>query len=154
MEHLTGTTTGIVILIVVIAGSSLYVAGRSLYFWIAPKMYKWTPEETHKRIMASQGIYSDVREALRSYSRKRSTRGFIFGVFCLGAASVPWVREFSSTDTLIWLLGVGIFWLFYQTELRLKTMQVRLAEMHDALERIAGTAHGKDEHLINELSDH
>lgn len=133
MEHLTGTTTGIVILIVVIAGSSLYVAGRSLYFWIAPKMYKWTPEETHKRIMASQGIYSDVREALRSYSRKRSTRGFIFGVFCLGAASVPWVREFSSTDTLIWLLGVGIFWLFYQTELRLKTMQVRLAEMHDAL---------------------
>jgi hypothetical protein len=142
----------VVVILIIIA--FIYEMGRRLYFWIAPKIYKWTPQEAHDREMASLGIYSDVSGALRSYRRKRSRRGFIVGVLSIGAAVVPWVREFSSTDTLIWFLGIGIFWLFYQSELRLKTMQVRLAQMHDALERIAGTANEKDEHLISELSDY
>ena len=155
MEHgFEGVTvpTGIVILFFVIA--FLYETGRRLYFWIAPKIYKWTPQEAHDREMASLGIYSDVSGASRSYRRKRSIRGFIVGVVCFGAAFVPWQREFSSTDTLTWFLGIGIFWLFYQTEIRLKTMQIRLAQMHDALERIGGTADEKDEHQISELSDY
>ena len=145
---------GVVILIVIVA--FLYEVGRRLYFWIAPKIYKWTPEETHKREMASLGIYSDVSGAQKSYRRKRSRRGLFYGAFALVLAFVPWHYGWGLTDKLIWYVGLFVAYLYYQTEIRLKTMQIRLAQMHDALERIGGTADPdqKDDNYISELSDY
>ena len=145
---------GVVILIVIVA--FLFETGRRLYFWIAPKIYKWTPEETFDRKMASLGIYSDARGAQKSYWRKRSRRGLFYGAVALVLAFVPWHYGWGLTDKLIWYVGLFVAYLYYQTELRLKTMQIGLARMHDALERIEGTVDPdqRDANYISELSDY
>ena len=95
----------------------------------------------------------EYKAAMRSYQRKRSLRGFLTGVMCIGIALAPSVFDLQPPSQLICYLGAATLWFYYQTEIRLKTMQIRLAQMHDILEKFAGTAERKDENYIGELTD-
>ncbi len=93
----------------------------------------------------------ELRSALKQYQRRHSRRewGVIIGGV-IGFA-VPWVFGFSWTNTLVWLVGLGVSMSFERVERRLKTMQIRLAQMHDTVDRIEGKE--AEDHLIAELTD-
>jgi hypothetical protein len=94
----------------------------------------------------------ELKGALKKYGRMRAWRRFgIFAVLLVGF-TVPWIYSFNRTDTMLcWLLS-AVLWGLGETELRLKTMQVRLAGMADKLDRLSGNAAEAD-NLILELND-
>lgn len=147
---LVGGAVVVGVIVVLLVGAFLYEVGRTIYFWIAPKVFGWSPQKTSKRRLSSTGVYTEVSGALRSYRRKRSRRGFFVGAIAVGVWFAP-VFGAPPTIAAICALGGFILWMFWETEKRLKTMQIRLARMHDKLEQISGT-NFEDEHLISELT--
>ena len=51
---------------------------------------------------------------------------------------VPWLPKFTGPDILVWYVGIVVVLVYASLEQRLRTMQIRLARMHDLLHRIAG----------------
>jgi hypothetical protein len=68
----------------------------------------------------------------------------------LGLA-LAWYLEFNRTDTLICLVAALVAWGVGEIELRLKTIQIRLAGMDDQLDHLNGNE--PEDNLILELSD-
>jgi len=96
----------------------------------------------------------ELKGALKKYSRMRSFRQTAKLFVIPLAFAVPWFYDFGRTDTLICLVGAFVFVGVLETELRLKTMQVRLAGMDDKLHRLIGDEHhNADDNLILELND-
>jgi hypothetical protein len=93
----------------------------------------------------------ELKGALKKYRRMRSWRRIVLVVVVLGVIGWPWAYDFSRTDTLICWVGAFVFWIFGELELRLKTMQIRLAEMADRLDALSGGE--PEDNLILELND-
>jgi len=94
----------------------------------------------------------NLRDARKKYRRMRTWRGFVLaGVVGLGLAA-PSYFGLARTDSLICWLGAALFVLLGHLELRLKTIQVRLAAMDDELTVLRGKE-SDDANLILELSD-
>lgn len=75
-------------------------------------------------------------------------------VLAFGAMSAPWLLNLGRTDMLICYLGAGTLWMLSELEMRLKTMQVRLAGMSDQLNALTNRyEQGPDDDLILELND-
>jgi hypothetical protein len=74
------------------------------------------------------------------------TTSIIFAGF-----AVPWYWDFNKTDTLICVAVAVAVWGTGEIELRLKTIQIRLAGMEDKLDRLAGNE--PEDNLLLELSD-
>ena len=76
-------------------------------------------------------------------------------IMALGAISAPWLLDLSRTDGLICWLGAFALWTIGELEMRLKTMQIRLAGMSDQLNAATGkdADAGPDADLILELND-
>jgi hypothetical protein len=93
-----------------------------------------------------------VRTATIRHLRKRSIRETVLVVIALGATIVPWYWEFDRSSTLVWYVGMAVALFYERTEQRLKTMQIRLARMHDLLHRIRGNDIA-DEELMELVSE-
>jgi len=89
--------------------------------------------------------------ALRKYRRMRAWRSFALVAITFTGALAPAVLEFGRTDSLICWIGAAIVGLLGHLELRLKTIQVRLASMDDRLTNLSGAEDNGN--LVLELND-
>ena len=96
-----------------------------------------------------------LKGALKKYRRMRSWRRAGMAIIAIGAVSAPWLFDLGRTDTLICWLGAFTLWSIGELEMRLKTIQIRLAGMSDELNALAGkdADAGPDADLILELND-
>ena|SRR5438105_4698230 len=97
----------------------------------------------------------ELRGALKKYRRMRVWRRTAMAVMVLGAIVAPMALDLGRTDTLIWCLGALTLWMTSELEMRLKTMQIRLAGMSDQLNALSrrDPDQGPDADLILELND-
>jgi hypothetical protein len=96
----------------------------------------------------------ELKGALKKYRRMRSWRRFMTGAIIPVSLAIPWFYEFTRTETLICVAIGCVVWGVSEIELRLKTMQIRLAGMDDKLYRLIGDKdHGTDDDLILEMND-
>lgn len=97
----------------------------------------------------------ELKGALKKYRRMRSWRRAGMAIVALGAVTAPWLLNLGRTDTLICWLGAFTLWVTGELEMRLKTIQIRLAGMNDQLNAISRTdpEQGPDDDLILELND-
>ncbi len=93
-----------------------------------------------------------IGEGDRLCRAARSTR---ITVTALAAISAPWLLDLGRTDTLICWLGAFTLWVTSELEMRLKTIQIRLAGMNDKLTALTGKDpdQNPDADLILELND-
>lgn len=96
-----------------------------------------------------------LKGALKKYRRMRAWRRFGLALMPVGAGAAAWVYDLGRTDTLICVGGALLFFAAGELELRLKTIQIRLAGMSDRLNRLTGGDNFGDpnEDLISELND-
>ena len=97
----------------------------------------------------------ELKGALKKYRRMRSWRRTVIAIVALGALCAPWLLHLGQTDTLICWLGAFTAWTLSELEMRLKTIQIRLAGMNDQLNALSGRDpdQGPDADLILELND-
>jgi hypothetical protein len=100
----------------------------------------------------------EVKGALKKYRRMRTVRSASMAIMALGAISAPWFFDLGQTGGLICWLGAATVWMYWQLEMRLKTMQIRLAGMSDQLNALSPPRDpdlepGPDDDLISELND-
>jgi hypothetical protein len=96
----------------------------------------------------------ELTGALKKYRRMRGWRSFLVGLAIPLGVAVPWYYDFNRTDTLICLAGAFVFSSIGYLEMRLKTMQIRLAGMADQLDALSGKkSKDHDDNLILELND-
>jgi hypothetical protein len=96
----------------------------------------------------------ELKGALKKYDRLRWWRRITTAAIIPLSFSVPWYFEWGRTDTLICMAIGFVIWGVGEIELRLKTMQLRLAGMSDKLHRLIGDRdHDVDDDFILELND-
>jgi hypothetical protein len=97
----------------------------------------------------------EVKGALKRYSRMRSWRRAGMAIMTFGAIFAPWFLNLGRTDTLICWVGALTLWATSELEMRLKTIQIRLAGMSDQLNALSrrDPDQGPDADLILELND-
>ncbi|OCK59054.1 hypothetical protein [Bradyrhizobium sp. LMTR 3] len=97
----------------------------------------------------------ELKGALKKYRRMRSWRRAGMAIMAIGAISAPWLLDLGRTDTLICWLGAVTVWTVGELEMRLKTIQIRLAGVSDQLNALTGRDpdQGPDSDLILELND-
>jgi hypothetical protein len=97
----------------------------------------------------------ELKGALKKYRRMRSWRRAGMAVIAIGAMCAPWLLGLGRIDTLICWLGAFTAWMTGELEMRLKTIQIRLAGMSDQLNSLSGRdpEQGPDDDLILELND-
>ena len=97
----------------------------------------------------------ELKGALKKYRRMRSWRRAGMAIVALGAMFAPWFLNLDRIDTLICWLGAMTLWMTSELEMRLKTMQIRLAGMSDRLNALSrrDPEQGPDDDLILELND-
>jgi|SRR3954447_12012284 hypothetical protein len=93
----------------------------------------------------------ELKGALKKYGRMRAGRHTAMLLMAAAAFSIPWLLNLSRTDTLVCLLGAVVFVMTGQIEMRLKTIQIRLAGMDDRLDALSGRE--SEGNLIAELND-
>ena len=96
----------------------------------------------------------ELKGALKKYRQMRVWRHAGMTVVALVAMSAPWLFDLGRTDGLICWLCAFILWTTGELELRLKTVQVRLAGMSDQLNALSrrDPDQGPDDDLILELN--
>lgn len=99
----------------------------------------------------------ELKGALKKYRRMRSWRRAGMLIVVLGALIAPWFFSLGRTDTLICFLGAFTVSVTTELEMRLKTIQIRLAGMSDRLNAVSRRDRdrdtGPDDDLILELND-
>lgn len=80
----------------------------------------------------------ELKGALKKYRRMRSWRRAGTAIMAIGATSAPWLLDLGRTETLICWLGAFTAWMTGELEMRLKTIQIRLAGMSDQLHALGG----------------
>ena len=95
-----------------------------------------------------------MRGALRGHRRRRELRAVAPFIFAVCAGVWSWFFEYDHQTNLLLSLVWVIFVLTNSLELRLKTMQVRLATIADQLDKLAGQPTPElGDNLLAELSD-
>jgi hypothetical protein len=120
-------------------------------------------ESTYQDRQSEELAYTSacVRTALKRYGRTRRFKNAARVIVAFTAAVVPWLPdgvpwlsklvEFAGSNILAWYVGILVVLLYGYTEQRLRTMQIRLARMHDLLHRIAGDQAEEQNELLMEL---
>jgi hypothetical protein len=92
-----------------------------------------------------------LKGALKKYRRMRLwRRAVVTLIFGVGIAG-PWLFGFDKTDALICVVGAMLVYFAAEIELRLKTIQIRLADMADEITEMRGKE--PERNLILELND-
>ena len=76
-----------------------------------------------------------LKDAYKEYRRFRRIRQLSFSIVALIATVFPWYFDFARTETFIWFLGLFVVSNFEAQFWRLKTMQVRLADMDETADQ-------------------
>jgi len=93
----------------------------------------------------------ELTDALRIYRRMRGWRTFATAAIVpLGFAAI-WVFKLNRTDSLICVASAFLLGFLGHLELRMKTMQIRLAKMADELDALRGKE--PEDNLVLELND-
>ena len=99
-----------------------------------------------------------VSTAFKRYTRTRRFKNAALAIVAFTAAvvpwlsdGVPWLSKFTGSNITAWYVGILVVLLYGYTEQRLRTMQIRLAQMHDLLHRIAGDSAEEQDELLMEL---
>jgi hypothetical protein len=79
-----------------------------------------------------------LKNALKSYNRKKTIRGIVFWIAFAVAAIVPSWLELTTTNHFIWFVAMFGAVLFEQRRKHIRAMQVRLTIMSDRLDHLAG----------------
>jgi hypothetical protein len=93
----------------------------------------------------------ELKGALKKYRRMRMWRQILLGFAPAMGLAVPWLWGFGQTDTLICIVGSLVVMLCGHLELRLKTIQIRLAGMADELDALRRNE--PEQNLVLELND-
>jgi hypothetical protein len=91
-----------------------------------------------------------LREAWKHHMRSRRIEGVAAGVGFVIFLLVLWWLDLSSTDRAILFVGALVVFSFLHTKWRLKAMQIRLAEMHDEIDKLRGNQ--PEDHTLTELT--
>jgi hypothetical protein len=83
--------------------------------------------------------------------RRRRMKNAALSIMAVIATVAPWLFDFDRSSTLIWFVGILVILAYGHTEQRLRTMQIRLARMHDLLHRVAGDSPEDQDELLMEL---
>jgi hypothetical protein len=110
-------------------------------------------DEPFDEELVDQRAYTEacVRTALKRYNRRRGIKNGARSLLIAAAAVVPWYFDFAGASVVVWFVGLLVLVAYGQTEQRLRTMQIRLATMHDLLHRIAGDSPDEQDELLMEL---
>ena len=102
-----------------------------------------------------------VSTALKRHMRTRRFKNVALAIVAFTAVVVPWLSdgvpwlsklvELAGSNILAWYVGILVVLFYGYTEQRLRTMQIRLARMHDLLHRIAGDSAEEQDELLMEL---
>src|ERR1043166_9124595 len=92
-----------------------------------------------------------LKGASKKYRRMRGWRFFLMNAALPAALGIPWYFDFTRTETIICIVGTMLFTVAGHLEMRLKTIQVRLAGMADELDALRGKE--TDSNLVLELND-
>jgi hypothetical protein len=92
-----------------------------------------------------------LKGALNKYHRMRMWRQITIGFAPAVGLAVAWFLGFGQTDTLICIVGSLVFILCGCLELRLKTIQIRLAGIADEIDALKGNE--PEQNLVLELND-
>jgi hypothetical protein len=97
----------------------------------------------------------ELKGALKKYRRMQSLRRARMIIVAVAAVTAPWLLGLGRTDTLICWLGAVTVSMISELEMRLKTIQIRLAGMSDQLNELSrrDPDQGPDADLILELND-
>lgn len=93
----------------------------------------------------------DLKGALKKYRRMRSRRRFAMWAILGAAIITPLLLGMNRPETLICLIAGLLVWTGGEIEMRLKTIQVRLAGMEDRLNDLRSQE--PEGNLILELND-
>jgi hypothetical protein len=93
----------------------------------------------------------ELKGALKKYRRMRMWRQIMIGFAPAVGIGAAWFLGFGQTDTLICIVGSMVFMLCGHLELRLKTIQIRLAGMADEIDAL--TRNEPEQNLVVELND-
>lgn len=80
----------------------------------------------------------ELKGALKKYRRMRSWRRWGMMIFATGVLLATNLVDLSRTDMLICYVGVFGLWTASELEMRLKTIQIRLAGISDQLNALSG----------------
>lgn len=92
-----------------------------------------------------------LKAALKSYRRQRGWRLFAINATPIAAIAIPWWYDFSRTEIILCVVGAMLFVVAGHLEMRLKTVQVRLAGMADDIVELRGKE--SENNLMLELID-
>jgi hypothetical protein len=96
-------------------------------------------------------MHFDLKSALRGYRRMRAWRHIMIMAVVPAAFILPWTFDLNRTESIICGVGALVVAMTGHLEMRLKTMQIRLAGMADELDALRGK---EDQgNLILELND-
>jgi hypothetical protein len=97
---------------------------------------------------------TDLAEALKAHRRRLEFRMYAVPLLAMaGIAFASWAYDLNGTQIMIAWLGAIVITATFQIECRLKTMQVRLAWIHDQMSH-GDWSHDPNnhDHQISELS--
>ena len=92
---------------------------------------------------------AELDAALKAHFKRNERRSFVALPAIAGLMLACWLFDLNGTQMGIGMLGVLVLVVGIEIERRLKTMQVKLAYIHDQLEH----GHYPGEHALTELSD-
>jgi hypothetical protein len=95
----------------------------------------------------------ELKAAMKRYRRERSWRRISMKIIASGVLSAPWAFDLGRTDMLICFLSWGVVCIAWELEMRLKTMQLRLAGMVDQLNTLGGKDRDLEDTFILELNN-
>jgi hypothetical protein len=112
---------------------------------------EWRAAQHEKRLATDE-----VRAALRKHGRRMEWRRVAPFIIGLSMGAYSWFFEIDHQTNLFVGLAWTVFMMTNFLELRLKTMQVRLAQMDDKLDKLSRPADPsdmRDDSLLSELCD-
>jgi|SRR5215467_8776952 len=92
----------------------------------------------------------ELLAALKSHLLGQSIRRWVLAIGSLIALAIPWKFDFGRSDLLIWYVGILVAIQFERTQSRLKAMQLRLAWIHDEINRLRGNE--PEDNVLTELT--
>jgi hypothetical protein len=98
-------------------------------------------------------VNSKLQEAYDAHFKRLNRRAWVAALLPFGAALLSWLGGLNNTQKLIIVVGACVLAGLLYIDVRLKTMQVRLAQMHDQIKHGEWTRDPDNrEETISELS--
>jgi glutathione S-transferase len=95
-------------------------------------------------------LKEELRRAAKRYRRQRSLQDTVFGIAFVALAVMPYWFGLERKDLFFWYFGLAILAAIGQVYRHIRAMQLRLAEMHEEIDRLRGNEYTG--HMLDEYS--